>query len=1011
MKVASLILGIATLGLAAWASAHAEGSPAVDPIASSQVQLQWNVRIPMRDNVQLSAIAYLPKPRTAPAPCVFTLTPYTAQTYHDRGVYFAAHGYPFLSIDVRGRGNSDGEFQPLIQEAHDGHDVVEWLAKQPYCNGKVAMWGGSYSGYNQWATAKELPPHLATIVPAAAPYAGLDFPSRNNISTPYDVQWLTYTSGRAAQDRIFGDASFWIALQRRWYEAGLSLRDFDTWAGNPSAIFQKWLSHPHPDAHWDRYNPSAADYAKLQLPVLTITGSYDANQPGALMHYREHMKHASAEARAAHYLVIGPWDHSGTRTPKAEFGGLTLGAASLLDLPQLHLDWYAWTMRQGAKPSFLKKNVAYYVMGADQWRYADSLDAVTAERRPYYLASNGAASDVFSSGMLTAASRGRPDQYRYDPRDTSTAALQSVPAPELTDQRLIHARNGKQLIYHTEPFATPTEISGFFKLTAWLAIDQPDTDFAVSVYEVASDGGSVLLSTDLMRARYRESFRAPKLIESRAPLRYDFDRFTFVSRRIRAGSRLRLVIAPLDSIYWEKNHNSGGEVAAETRADARTVTVQLYHDRAHPSALYVPIGQPQTSSDAFVSWAQPKAIALQGFAGAEAERVGDIVGSARMVSLGEPAHGAHEPLEFRNRLFQFLIEERGFTAIALESGFNEAWRVNEFMLGGTGDPAQIARDGLTWGFGAFTENVQLLRWIRQYNAEPGRRRKVKFYGIDLTGGDADSTFATARRALDDALSYLARVNREPSAQARAAVESFLERFTLAGYKSLSADEQVRLRTSIESLVSLLESQRRRLVAASSEDQYEWALRSAIVARQLETLFRLSPANVADGVVAEFHRAAAARDAAMADNALWALRQEGAGGRVLLFAHNAHIMNGRLRGGLWNVYPEAPAMMGQHLRSALGDDLVIIGASSSSNGPGLATTEAEAGTLDAALANLGLPHFMLDLRGAPHTEIPWLSQPQSLRANYTTEMEVSPREAFDAVVYFKKLHGAGDALPE
>ncbi len=156
--------------------------PPPDP---AQVKFQWGVKIPLRDGVKLNATVYTPREQKAPAPCVFTLTPYISQSYHDRGIYFASHGYPFLTVDVRGRGNSEGQFRPLLQEAPDGHDVVEWLAQQPYCNGKVTMWGGSYAGYDQWVTAKEFPPHLATIVPVASPYAGIDFPMRGNIASPY----------------------------------------------------------------------------------------------------------------------------------------------------------------------------------------------------------------------------------------------------------------------------------------------------------------------------------------------------------------------------------------------------------------------------------------------------------------------------------------------------------------------------------------------------------------------------------------------------------------------------------------------------------------------------------------------------------------------------------------------------------------------------------------------------------------------------------------------------------
>ncbi|HZP67511.1 MAG TPA: CocE/NonD family hydrolase, partial [Rudaea sp.] len=112
------------------------------------MDFRWGVKIPLRDGVRLNATLYRPQGQAEPLPCIFTLTPYISQSYHDRGMYFAAHGYVFLTVDVRGRGNSEGEFTPLLQEAKDGHDVVEWLAQQSYCNGKITMWGGSYAGYD-----------------------------------------------------------------------------------------------------------------------------------------------------------------------------------------------------------------------------------------------------------------------------------------------------------------------------------------------------------------------------------------------------------------------------------------------------------------------------------------------------------------------------------------------------------------------------------------------------------------------------------------------------------------------------------------------------------------------------------------------------------------------------------------------------------------------------------------------------------------------------------------------
>jgi uncharacterized protein len=563
----------------------------------TDVQMHWGVKILLRDGVRLNATLYTPKELTSAGPAIFTLTPYIGQTYHEHGLYFAAHAYSFLTVDVRGRGNSEGSFRPYLQEAEDGYDIVEWLAKQPYCNGCVAMWGGSYAGYNQWTTASQFPPHLATIVPVASPYFGVDFPIRNNIATPYWMQWLTLVSGRTSQDKIFwGSEGFWGKRFQDVLESGTPFRDFDRALGNASLIFQEWVAHPNQDAYWDQYNPTADQIAKFSLPILTITGSYDADQLGALAHYREHLKHSSPEARARHFLVIGPWDHAGTREPAAEFCGIKVAPAGLLDLGKLHRDWYTWIMQGGDKPSFLQKPVAYYVMGSEKWRYSDTLEGITAQSRTLYLRSKINPTDVFHSGQLTAEEpeESAADHYVYDPRDVSLAGLEStVDWESRTDQRMLYASFGRRLVYHSVPFEKDTEISGFFRLAAWLAIDQPDTDFAVSIYEIATDGSAIKLSEDSLRARYREDPRTPKLVTTREPLRYDFNGFMFISRLMKAGHRLRLVIGPHDSIYYQRNYNSGGVVAAESVSDARPVRVRLFHCFKHASALYVPIGQPE----------------------------------------------------------------------------------------------------------------------------------------------------------------------------------------------------------------------------------------------------------------------------------------------------------------------------------------------------------------------------------------------------------------------------------
>jgi putative CocE/NonD family hydrolase len=565
------------------------------------VDLVWAVKIPLRDGVKLNATVYLPGGPRQPVPVIFTLTPYISDSYHERAMYFARHGYVFALVDVRGRGNSEGRFEPMANEAKDGHDVVEWLARQPWSNGKVTMWGGSYAGFDQWSTLKEFPAHLATIVPAAAAHPGVDFPFQGNIFSSYVVQWMTFTSGVTGNGNLFGEGSFWEEKFGRLYDSGAAFNTLDRLVGNPLPNFQNWLTHPVPDAYWDAMVPDSAAYTRIRMPILTITGHYDGDQPGAMEYYRRHMRWGTADAKANHYLIIGPWDHAGTRTPRREVGGLTFGPASLVDLNGLHREWYDWTMKSGGKPSFLKERVAYYVTGpgAENWKYAPDLESVTGSRRSLFLASTGSANDVFDSGSLTptapTAEISAPvDRYRYDPLDLRLGQLERSSGGDdgnLTSQRGVLNLFGNGLVYHSAPFDQATELTGYLRLVAYLSMDVPDTDLQVSVFEILPDGSSVLLSTDQLRARYRNSPRVEQLVKPGEVNRYEFKGFTFVSRLLSKGSRVRLVIQSPNSIQLEKNYNAGGVVATETRKDARPAQITLHHDAKYQSVLEIPVGR------------------------------------------------------------------------------------------------------------------------------------------------------------------------------------------------------------------------------------------------------------------------------------------------------------------------------------------------------------------------------------------------------------------------------------
>ena len=593
LRVVCTAAGWALPILLGTAMASAQQKPAAE---EPTIDMQWAVKIPARDGVKLNATVFMPHGQKEPLPVIFTFTPYIGDSYTDRAVYFAKHGYVYALVDVRGRGNSGGEFEPFVNEGKDGYDVVEWLARQSYCNGKVTMWGGSYAGFDQWTVLKEFPPHLVTIVPAAAAHPGVDFPFQYNIFGPYDMQWLTFTSGVTGNANLFGNGAFWSSKSREMYMAHSAFQDFDKLVGNSSTVFQKWLKHPTPDAYYDAMVPNPDQYKRMSLPILTVTGHYDGDQPGAFTFYKRHMQYGTAEAKANHYLIIGPWDHAGTRTPKAEVGGLKFGQASVLDLNKLHTEWYDWTMKDGPKPEFLKKRVSYYLVGAEEWKYADSLESISNAAKTLYLGSNADASDVFRSGVLTERKPGASaviDSWTYDPLDTRPGSAEPEDdGNSLTSQRAVLNLFGGGVVYHAGPFAEVVEIAGFPKLTVWLKMDVPDTDLEADLYEILPDGGSVALASASMRARYRESLREAKAVVAGKIEKYVFDNFTFFARRVEKGSRLRLVLRSINSAGAEKNYNSGGVVASETGKDAKTAHVTLIHDAEHASALELPVAKP-----------------------------------------------------------------------------------------------------------------------------------------------------------------------------------------------------------------------------------------------------------------------------------------------------------------------------------------------------------------------------------------------------------------------------------
>ncbi|MFT3749108.1 MAG: erythromycin esterase family protein [Agriterribacter sp.] len=409
------------------------------------------------------------------------------------------------------------------------------------------------------------------------------------------------------------------------------------------------------------------------------------------------------------------------------------------------------------------------------------------------------------------------------------------------------------------------------------------------------------------------------------------------------------------------------------------------------------------SSNPFISWAKGHALPLQHSdaekGDADLNPIQKMIGTARVVALGEPAHGVHEPLAFRNRLFRFLVENARFTTLVVEAGLAESRLAADFVATGVGT-AEAAAANLTIGKPS-PENIALLEWMRQYNADPGHKRKVKFYGMDMQLKGFPGDTRPSHAALDEALSYLKRVDTSAANQVTTALSPYMSRLSVAGYASFSTAEHEKLTAIFDDIVALFERQRIAFIKNGALKDYEWAYRNAIVALQTDRMARLLPPDQPGKIPPDAWMSMNSRDAAMAENVMWILNTQAEQGRVLVYAHNAHVKNAPTTGGVWDAFAQPPNSTGQYLRSLLGKDFFIIG---SSVEPQIAT--AQPGSLDKALATVGKPRFILDLSTASENPLVtnWLSVRRPMEANKVGYLMLPTSTAFDAVLFLGNAAG-------
>jgi putative CocE/NonD family hydrolase len=554
-------------------------------------RIAFGVRVPMRDGVRLACDVYLP-PRDSETnaedrwPAILMRTPYlkSSEMALEVARYYTGRGYAYVAMDVRGRGDSEGEFTPYVNDGRDGYDAIEWLAAQSWSDGALGTVGGSYPGCIQWLTALEQPPHLRAMIVAVSPSDPfVENPTGEH--SPMDLCWLHFVSGRTLQPMA---AINWEAVYNH-----LPLLTMDERAGRLNEHWRNDLAHPRLDDYWEprRYQHA---FERVTVPVLHISGWYDDEQIGTPLNYiGMTTRGGSPEARASQRLLMGPWGHQ--INTKAKLGEVDFGQQALIDLRGEHIRWFDRWLKGtdgGAADEQPKADapVRIFIMGANAWRDEQEWPLARTQWTRYYLHSGGHANSRFGDGALspTPPAEDEPaDGYRYDP---------SRPVPFLTeptssqiggpDDYAAVERRDDMLVFVTEPLAEDVEVTGPISVELYAASSAPDTDFTAMLTDVWPNGFAQRLCDGIVRARFREGMDKPSLIKPGQVYRYRIDCWN-TAQVFKAGHRIGLTVASSAFPKFARNLNTGAPLGMTSEmAVAEQV---IYHDAEHPSAMILPI--------------------------------------------------------------------------------------------------------------------------------------------------------------------------------------------------------------------------------------------------------------------------------------------------------------------------------------------------------------------------------------------------------------------------------------
>ncbi|WP_202842890.1 CocE/NonD family hydrolase [Luteimonas saliphila] len=528
----------------------------------------------------LSATVARSRNADGPLPTAMLFTIYTApEANRATAVEAASRGYAGVVVDARGKRLSEDRIAPYEREADDAHAAIDWISRQPWSDGRVAMYGGSYSGFAAWAATRRMHPALKTIVPYVAAIPGLGLPMENNVFLSANYAWPFYVANNRLLDHeTYGQRERWNALTENWFASGRPYREIDDVDGTPNPWLQRWLSHPAYDAYWQAMVPYGDEFARIDIPVLSITGYYDDGQISALQYFKEHHRHRPG---AEHYLLIGPYDHFGAQAPVKQrvLRGYAIDPSAQFDTREITFQWLDHVLRGAQRPALVRDKVNYQWMGGDAWRHAPSLAAAATPVAFHLVDSRSGAYRSLSPEAPPAA---RPLRQTVDFADRTTRGHGYYPSPIVRDA--IEVDSGFAFV--SEPFERPTSVVGTFSGELKVRIDKRDFDFMVVLYELRPDGSAMQLSYFVGRASHARDMTRRELLVPGEWTRIPFERSRMTARRMEPGNRLLVVVDVLKDAHHQVNHGTGRDVSDESLADATVpLTVEWHPD----SVVRVPL--------------------------------------------------------------------------------------------------------------------------------------------------------------------------------------------------------------------------------------------------------------------------------------------------------------------------------------------------------------------------------------------------------------------------------------